>query len=93
MAHIRTISVSSKGQIVIPEEVREELKIKEGTKLVMIESGNKIILEKEADFLSSMKTALTAEEKEKLGWMILAERSLANIWDNPKDEEVWKKYL
>lgn len=93
MAHIRTISVSSKGQIVIPEEVRKELKIQEGSRLIMVETGNKIILEKEKDFLASMKSGMSEEEKERLGWMILAEQSLAKIWDNPKDEEVWKKYL
>ena len=26
-------------------------------------------------------------------WLILAEQSLNKIWDNPKDEKVWKKYL
>ena len=36
---------------------------------------------------------LDEEELERLGWLILAEKSLAEIWDNPKDEEVWKKYL
>ena len=93
MTHIQTISVSSKGQIVIPEEIRNEMKIKEGTKLVLVESGSRIILEKESDFLAAMKNPLTEIEKEKLGWMILAEKSLAKVWDNPKDEEVWKKYL
>lgn len=32
-------------------------------------------------------------KKEKQGWLILAERSMKKIWDNPKDEEVWKEYL
>ncbi len=92
MAHIRTVSVSSKGQIVIPEEIRKDLKIKEGSKLVLVETGNKIVLEKESDFLAAART-LSEAEKERLGWMILAEQSLAKVWDNPKDEAVWKKYL
>jgi len=33
------------------------------------------------------------ERKESLGWMMLAEKSMAKIWDNPKDDEVWNKYL
>lgn len=93
MTHIRTVSVSSKGQVVIPAEIREELKIREGTKLVLVESGNRIVLEKESDFLGGMKKELAEETKDRLGWMILAEKGLAKIWDNPKDEEVWKKYL
>lgn len=32
-------------------------------------------------------------KKEKHGWLVLAERSMKKIWDNPKDEEIWKEYL
>lgn len=32
-------------------------------------------------------------EKEKQGWLILAEKSMKAMWDNDKDEEVWKQYL
>ena len=30
--------------------------------------------------------------KEKIGWMILAEKSMKKFWDN-KEDEVWNKYL
>lgn len=36
---------------------------------------------------------LEKNRKEKIGWMILAEKSMSKIWDNKKDEEVWSKYL
>lgn len=36
---------------------------------------------------------LDKTRKEKIGWMILAEKSLSKIWDNKKDDEVWSKYL
>jgi len=26
-------------------------------------------------------------------WMLLAEKSLRKLWDNPKDEKVWGEYL
>ncbi len=32
-------------------------------------------------------------KKEKIGWMILAEKSMKDIWNNKKDDEVWSKYL
>ena len=32
-------------------------------------------------------------EKDKLGWLKLAEKSLIKIWDNEKDDKVWIKYL
>ena len=36
---------------------------------------------------------LEKNKKEKIGWMILAEKSMKKIWDNKKDDEVWNKYL
>ena len=33
------------------------------------------------------------ERKETIGWMLLAEKSLRKLWDNPKDEKVWGEYL
>ncbi|MEK6964403.1 MAG: AbrB/MazE/SpoVT family DNA-binding domain-containing protein [Nanoarchaeota archaeon] len=84
-----TIKVSSRGQIVIPEEVRKGLGIKEGTKLVLIQRGKRVILEKVQDFMQGVEQA----EKERIGWMMLAEKGMAKIWDNPQDEEVWKQYL
>ena len=32
-------------------------------------------------------------KKESYGWLALAEKSLAKIWDNEKDDQVWSKYL
>lgn len=32
-------------------------------------------------------------KKEKIGWIILAEKLLNNLWDNKKDDEIWKIYL
>ena len=36
---------------------------------------------------------LDKTKKEKIGWMILAEKSLNKMWDNKKDDGVWNKYL
>ena len=35
----------------------------------------------------------TRDEVEKRGWMILAEKSLEEIWNNEQDELIWKEYL
>ena len=88
---IATIKVSSRGQMVIPEDIRKHMNIREGTKLVMIEKNNKIILELERDFLSEIEKR--EGEKEKLGWLKLAEESMAKVWDNPQDDEIWSTYL
>ncbi len=36
---------------------------------------------------------LDKNRKEKIGWMLMAEKSMAKIWKNKKDDEVWNKYL
>lgn len=63
------IKTSSRGQIVIPEEIRKRHKIKEGTKLVLFEDGDRLILEKEVNVEEVIKgtedqiRALLAEKK------------------------------
>ena len=86
---IETTKISSRGQLVIPESIRKSLKLKEGTKIVLIEKNGKITLEKEEDFLKNLDLV----SREETGWLRLAEKSLAAVWDNEKDEQVWKKYL
>jgi AbrB family looped-hinge helix DNA binding protein len=88
---IETVKVSSRGQIVIPEKIRNELDIKKGTKLIMTERGKKIILEHEKDFLKRLESY--ENKKEEAGWLKVAEKNLSKLWDNPKDEETWSKYL
>lgn len=36
---------------------------------------------------------LESNIKEKIGWMILAEKTMNKIWGNKKDDEIWSKYL
>ncbi len=44
MADYATTKLSSKGQIVIPEEIRDNLKLKEGDQFVVIGQGDTVIL-------------------------------------------------
>jgi len=39
-----TVKVSSKGQIVIPEEIRKKLRLQKGSLLKVVLDGNKIVL-------------------------------------------------
>ena len=36
---------------------------------------------------------LEKNRKEKMGWLVIAEKSMKKIWDNKKDDENWGKYL
>ncbi len=85
---IESVKVSSKGQIVIPENVRKKLNIKEGTKLILRERKNKIILETEKEFLYDL--SIMEKMKESKGWLMVAEKSLAKDWLSDDEEETWK---
>jgi len=86
---IETVKVSSRGQIVIPELMREELDIDEGTKLILVEKNGTITIETETKFLKKISSL----DLEKVGMLALAEKSLKKIWDNEKDDVTWSKYL
>jgi AbrB family looped-hinge helix DNA binding protein len=53
MAEIDVTTISSKGQIVIPSEMRAGFK--EGDKLVVIKSGGQLILKSAKDFDENIK--------------------------------------
>ena len=65
---MKTITVSPKYQVVIPKEIREELKLKPGQKLQVIQAGDRveyIILKDIKDargFLKGMNTNILREE-------------------------------
>ncbi len=85
------VKLSSKGQLVIPESIRLELGLTEGSTCIVRTEDNKIILEKSDDV--EKKLLLLEKQREKLAWSALMENSLHKIWDNKEDEEEWKKYL
>ena len=88
---IGTVKVSSRGQIVIPENIRKHLQIVEGSTLVVIEKENKLIVERENDFLEGLKHKKKDSEQE--GWQVLTEKNLSKVWSNSQDDQVWKTYL
>jgi len=84
---IEIVKVSSKGQIVIPETARNTIGIRKGSRLVMVQKGGTITLEREEQFMKAV------EKAEKLGWLAIAEKALAKDWSNKKDDETWSRYL
>ncbi len=46
MANVATTKLSSKGQIVIPENIRKELKLETGTQFVVLGDKDVVILKK-----------------------------------------------
>ena len=58
--------MSSKGQIVIPRDMREG--IEEGDKLVIIRNKNHIILKKEEDFSKNLEEDLEFARRTEEAW-------------------------
>ena len=78
---VHTLRVSSKGQIVIPKEVRERHRLDRDTDLVLIEEGDALILRKKADVERVLKDRFYP-------FLRAAEARLGELWDNPEDD-VW----
>ena len=58
--------MSSKGQIVIPSEMRKN--IKEGEKIVIIQNGNQLILKKAKDFSKNIEEDLVFAKRTEEAW-------------------------
>ena len=73
--------MSSKGQIVIPREVRRRHKLDRNTDLVIQDEGDFLVLRKKEDIERVLRDQFYPLLK-------ASERSLAQLWDNPEDA-VW----
>ena len=82
---MKTIKVSDKGQIAIPNSIRQKLHIEKGDDLILLEIEGKILIEKSQNISEKIKD----EFKDILKF---SEQSLKEVWDNPKDE-IWSEYL
>lgn len=80
---VKTVKVSGKGQIAIPLDVRESIKLSKGDELLLIQDGKKIMLEK-ADKASELL------KDEFMPLLKAAEKVLARDWNSKEDEEAWK---
>ena len=84
-AIIKTIRVSEKGQIAIPIEIREKLKIMQGDELIIVENDDKMLIEKSKRLTQNVKD----DFKDIIHY---SEQSLKEVWDNSEDE-IWNQYL
>jgi len=82
---MKTIKVSEKGQIAIPNQIRETLEIEQGDELVIIQVGNKILIEK----AQITEKRLKDDFKDILRF---SEKSLKEVWNN-KSDDIWNHYL
>ena len=74
---IRTATITSKGQISIPAEVRKDA-FKEGEKVTILAFDDKIVIKPFSKVKEAMSTAYASE------------KTLAKDWISKEEEEAWK---
>ena len=79
-AKIRTVTISDRGQIVVPEDIRNELSIKAGSTLVLIKRGGEIVLRKESDVMRVI-------DDEERFWKAISRKSLESSWS--EEDDMW----
>ena len=82
---VKTIKVSDKGQIAIPQAIRDKMGVEKGSELLVIEKGGRLLLEK----VSVLSDKMLEDFRDLTHF---SEKSLRKIWDNPQDDE-WGKQL
>jgi len=75
---IRTVTITQKGQICIPNIARTLAGFKEGTKISIVVYSDRVELKP----LKKIKEDLLPS--------LISEEVLAEAWDNPEEDEIWK---
>jgi len=78
LVEIRSATITEKGQIAIPKEIREIEGFSEGTKIAILAYEDHIELRPMKQVNEKMFTAYASE------------KSLAKDWDSKEDEKAWK---
>ena len=84
LKELKTVKITSKGQIAIPKDIRKMEGFKEGSKLALLAFNDHI----EMRPLTSMTRATS---KESILTYLASESSLAKDWMTKEEDEAWKK--
>jgi AbrB family looped-hinge helix DNA binding protein len=82
-SELRTVTVSEKGQVAIPVDIRRRLNIRKGQTLVLQVTEDKLLIAKSEDVSRMMRD----EFRHLLG---LSENSARGLWENERDA-IWDK--
>lgn len=84
MIKMKTVQMGKRGQLVVPQDFREDLKIAEGESLVLFEDGREIIIRKQGKAIQAMADSDF--------WHAAQEKTIQKIWEKEPDG-LWEKYL
>ena len=82
MASVEIVTVSEKGQIVLPKKTREKLMVSKGTRLLLVENKGTIVLSKAEKIIKEKKST------KGISTYIASEKVLKKDWDF-KGDDVW----
>ncbi len=78
LLEMKSATITEKGQISIPKEVRKSAGLKPGSKVAILCYGDRVELRPMKHISEAMYVSL------------MSEKSLAKIWDTPEEDEAWK---
>ena len=78
LIEIKSATITEKGQIAIPKDIRKNEGFKEGDKIAVLAFENRIELIPMKKLSEKMENAIASEE------------ILAKDWDSKEDKEAWK---
>ena len=80
MSEVAIVTVSEKGQIVLPKRIRDVLKIEEGSRLFVEENNGRMTL---------IKVEPKAMDRDEVHWMMgVSQKVLKKDWDY-KGDDIW----
>ena len=79
LVEIRSATITDKGQIVIPKELRKMKGFKKGEKIAIIAYENRIEIRPIGQVSTSIET------------YVASEKALAKSWNSKEDDKAWKK--
>jgi len=82
---MKILSVSDKGQIAIPQSIRDTLKINKGDTLTIFQIDNRLVLEKTEESEKKIKDEFKDIAR-------FSELAMKELWDN-KEDEIWNRYV
>lgn len=80
---IKSVKVSDKGQISIPQDIREIIGIEKGDELIIFQEGDKIMLKKSGSIEKTFKNEFSDLIKH-------SESVAKKLWGS-KEDDVWDK--
>jgi len=75
---MKSVTITEKGQIAIPKELRKNKEFKNGSKLVVLSFGDRIEIRPITKISESLQNSL------------LSEKALAKEWLSKEEDKAWK---